>query len=74
MSGAGSIDHLKTWWGNIVALGPKLGYNAKPSKSWLIAKPQYLDCAKKIFQNSGLHITTQGRKHLGAALGSEEFK
>ena len=57
-----------------MSLGPKIGYYAKASKSWLIVKPQFLEKANEIFENSGLKITTQGRRHLGAVIGLEELK
>ena len=74
LSGAGTIDSLKIWWDKIIELGPKIGYFAKPSKSWLIVKPHFFEQAKEVLKNSGLQITTQGRRHLGAVVGSEEFK
>ena len=37
-------------------------------------KPQYVERANKIFKDSGLNITTNGRRHLGAVIGSEGFK
>ena len=30
--------------------------------------------AKKIFQRQGIKITTKGKRHLGAVVGSQEFK
>ena len=68
--GAGKFDHLRKWWDAIVNLGPYIGYHAKASKSWLIVKVQYYEIAKIVFENSGLNITTEGRKHLGAVVGS----
>ena len=74
LSGTGTIESLKLWWDKVVLLGPKIGYYAKPSKSWLIVKPQYLERANEIFHKSELKITSQGRRHLGAVIGSNEFK
>lgn len=72
--GAGDLDHLRKWWDAIVNLGPYMGYYAKASKSWLIVKGQYYEIAKIVFENSGLNITTEGRKHLGAVVGSTSYK
>ena len=47
LSGTGSIESLKAWWDKEVSLGPKIGYYAKPSKSWLIVKPQLLAKAER---------------------------
>ena len=40
----------------------------------MLVKTKYLDAAKLIFANSGLNITSEGRKHLGASIDSEAFK
>ena len=74
LAGAGKLLALKSWWNAVVYFGPFIGYYAKSSKSWLLVKTNYLDAAKLIFANSGLNITSEGRKHLGASIGSEAFK
>ena len=53
--------------------GPPLGYFPNPQKCWLIVKPEKERPAKEIFSETTINITTEGRKHLGAALGSREF-
>ena len=45
--------------------GPPLGYFSNSQKCWLIVKPEKERPAKEIF--------SEGRKHLGAALGSRDF-
>ena len=73
--GAGQLVPLKEWWDGVKREGIKFGYFVKPSKSWLILKdPTRLDEAKRLFANSPINITVEGKRHLGAALGSEEFK
>ena len=62
------------WWDLVVHYGPFLGYYAKPEKSWLIVKPEHLKLAEEVFEGSGLQITTQGQRHLGAVIGSEDYK
>ena len=74
LAGAGKLFALKSWWNAVVYFGPFIGYYAKSSKSWLLVKTKYLDAAKLIFANSGLNITSEGRKHLQASIGSEAFK
>ena len=51
-----------------------MGYHPKASKSWLTVKPEYLDSAKELFSGTGINITDQGRKHLGAVVGSVDYK
>ena len=47
----------------------------KPSKSWLILKtPDLLQHAENIFKDYPIKKTTTGKRHLGAALGTDEFK
>ena len=53
--------------------GPPLGYFPNPQKCWLIVKPEKERPAKEIFSETTINITTEGRKHLGAALGSRDF-
>lgn len=52
---------------------PIYSYNLNPSKTWLITKPAHLSKAQSIFANSNINITTEGRSHLGAPLGSPTF-
>ena len=53
--------------------GPPLGYSPNPPKCWLIVKPDKEQAAKEIFSETAINITTEDRKHLGAALGSRDF-
>ena len=74
-TGAGKLDKLKLWWDKIIHEGEKLGYFVNETKSWLILKKtEDDDVARSLFANSSIKITTCGKRHLGAALGSEEFK
>ncbi len=74
LTGSGTIDELKIWWDLVIKYGPCVGYTAKPSKSWLIVKEEHLEYAKSIFTGTGLQITTEGQRHLGAVIGTEAFK
>ena len=72
-AGCGSLGDVKTWWDELMVSGPPLGYFPNPQKCWLIVKPEKERPAKEIFSETTINITTEGRKHLGAALGSREF-
>ena len=56
--------------------GPKFGYLLPE------AKQDYLDCQKRrlfslaeeLFQNTGIKITLSGERHLGAVIGSQEYR
>ena len=54
-------------------MGPDFGYHVNAVKSWLIAKGESLAQAKDIFGQSGVQITEEGQRHLGAALGTLSF-
>ena len=74
-TGAGSLNQLKEWWDLVSTEGSRYGYHVKPSKSWLILKdPQKLQAAETMFKNSQIKITTSGKRHLGASLGTDGFK
>ena len=74
ISGVGKLLFLRIWWDLVNKYGPLIGYYPKASKSWLIVKPGHLASAKEMFNGTGINITAQGRKHLGAVIGSEEYK
>ena len=74
LNGTGKLQGLLHWWKCVCEYGPIIGYFPKPSKSWLIVKPSMIHQAHNIFKNSGINITSDGKKHLGAAIGSEDFK
>ena len=74
LTGAGPITSLRKWWDNVVKVGPFLGYYPKASKSWLIVKLEYLEIANLLFEGTNFNITTEGRRHLGAVIGSGAYK
>ena len=74
LTGGGKLDSLRSWFDNIVDNGPMYGYDAEPTKSWLIVKPDLHEQATHIFEGTGVNITTRGKKHLGAVIGEFEHK
>ena len=74
IGGGSKLQRLREWWDRIVEHGPKFGYFPKASKSWLVVKSDKLGDAKIIFGDTGVKITTEGRKYLGGHVGSEEGK
>ena len=73
-TGADKLDALRKWWDMLLKKGPAYGYFPKPSKTWLIVKEEKLEEAKRIFKDTGVKITSDGMRHLGAAIGSKAFK
>ena len=61
-------------WIEINNVGPCYGYNPKPSKSWLITKPQFYDEAKELFEGLGVQISCDGiERYLGTPIGTDDF-
>ena len=71
---AGKLTSIRDYWGKLTVLGPKYGYFAKASKSYLIIKEDKLGEARNIFNDSTVNITIEGKKHLGAVIGSNEYR
>ena len=73
-AGGGTLSQILEWWSEIQTRGPIFGYFPKPSKTWLIVKPEYLERAKELFADSDINITDQGHKYLGSYIGSDDGK
>ena len=73
-TGAGSITNLLHWWNTLTTLGPLFGYHPKPTKCWLIVKPDMKDITLKTFENTGINIAEDGKHHLGAVIGTIEYR
>ena len=73
-SAGSSIKNLKHWWEVLCKLGPKFGYFPEAKKCWLIVKPDAYDNAKSTFKDTNIKITIEGKRHLGAVVGSSTFK
>ena len=73
-AGGWQIVPLYNWYNHLSQEGKKCGYLVNGSKSWLIVKSDVLaDEAKRVFGDE-VNVTTEGQRHLGAVIGSQEFK
>ena len=72
LGGGSKLTLLREWWSRVVEHGPKFGYFPKASKSWLVVKEDMLLQAEELFRDTGINITTEGRKYLGGYVGTEE--
>lgn len=72
-TGAGALRHIRKWWDELLAAGLAFGYYPNAKKCWLVVKPEKLNKANDVFAGTGINITTEGRKHLGAALGQRSY-
>ena len=73
-TGVDKLENLKAWFDKLLERGPLYGYFPQPKKCVLIVREEKLKLAKELFKSMGIEITTVGKRHLGAALGSETFK
>ena len=72
-SDAGELNMIKTWWNHLTTHGPGYGYYPNATKTWLLVKEPFEEKARQLFGKTGVNITTEGRRLLGAALGSGQF-
>ena len=72
-TGVGSFVSLKQWRECLSTIDPVYGYHPNAAKTSLIVREEQEEEAKKIFEGMGISVTTEGKKHLGAALGSPSF-
>ena len=72
-TGSGLLTDLRLWWDKLEEKGPSFGYFPNGAKTWLIVKPEVLDAAEDVFAGTEVKITAQGKRHLGAALGTRSF-
>ena len=75
ITGAGKLDSLLKWWKLIITEGRKYGYYVNDEKSWLITKnKELLEKAKNMFSDYNIKFTVDGQRHLGAVIGSYDFR
>ncbi len=70
---AGKLRRLRAQWDILRELGPDIGYHPNAKKSVLVVKPQFMEKARELFKDTGVQITSEGQRHLGAAVGSPTF-
>ena len=73
VSAEGKMSSLHKWYDHLKVEAVKNGYYVNSSKSWLIVKSAEIESqAKPIFGNT-VNITLEGKQHLGAVIGSQEY-
>ena len=85
-TGCDDLVRLRNWYDALSEKGPSYGYYPSPDKCVLVVKPGKVEEANAIFKGTGIAITiegakdtgieinSQGARHLGAAVGTCEFK
>ena len=70
----GTITNIFKWFNYLSEEGKKFGYHVNGKKSWLIVKnEEKVNEAETVFGNT-VNITSEGKRHLGAVIGSQEYK
>jgi len=54
-------------------IGPYFGYYTNVCRTHLVVKPDLVDETKTMFEDTNVQITVNGQRHLGAAIGIQEF-
>ncbi len=72
-SAASRLIHIKKWWDMISKIGPEYGYYPNPNKTSIVVKEEHLEQAKNLFRETELTITSEGKRHLGSAIGPHSF-
>ena len=68
-------SYLTCWNGGTKWKKESNFFFVKPSKSWLVLKSSAkLEKTRKLFENSPINFTIEGKRHLGAAIGFQDFK
>jgi len=68
-TGSGTLENVMQWWNELSSSGPAFGYFPNAKKCWLITKREKEEEARVVFGATAINITTEGHKHLGAAIG-----
>ena len=59
---------LRKWWDTLITDGPDYGYSLKDEKCWL--KQEKEEIVMEKLKDTDINITQEGKKHLGAVVGS----
>ena len=70
---AGKIWYLRHFWDFLLLCGPSFGYFPKAKGTVLIVKPEDEEHARGMFEGTGICITPEGHRDLGAAVGTTAF-
>ena len=73
-SSVGKIVDVPRWWNNICLRGQAFSYFTNANKTWLITTQVHHSNATSAFAEMNVNVTIEGRPHLGAAIGTTEFR
>ena len=71
---AGKINYLTQWWATIPNMVlHAFSYFVNPAKTCLVVKEKYLQQAINTFGSTGIKISCEGARYLGAPIGTDNF-
>lgn len=74
-SAVGTFRSIRKWFDKLMEIGYQYGYFVNQSKTWLIVKKvEDFRIAHEIFQGTDVQITLEGKRHLGACIGSKGYR
>ena len=62
LNSGGKLRQLRAWLDILISQGKTFGYNVEPTKSWLVVKEDLHEEACEVFRDTGVNITTHGKK------------
>ena len=71
--GAGTCDDLRMFWNSVQIHCTGYGYHPNGAKTHLVVKAEHVEKARELFAGTGINVTTEGKRHLGAAIGSRSY-
>ena len=74
VAATGNLEAVKRWWDTLMQIGPNYGYYPLPTKPWLIVKENKLEKAVRVVGGKNIQISTEGKRHLGAGIGTKHNK
>ena len=72
-TGGGCILQLRSWWDALCEIDPSFCYYPNAEKTWLVVEEEHLELAQRVFRDASVQITAEGRRLLGAPLGTALF-
>ena len=72
-SAGGRLVAIRSWWDKLQAEGPSYGYHLNARKSVLVVKPHAYDDAVRLFADTGIQVTSDGKRYLGSAIGTPDY-
>ena len=69
----GGLTGLRKWWDRKVERGLAYGCYPNLTKTCLVVREESAEMAKEVLQGTGISVTEDGKRHLGAAIGTQAF-